>query len=221
MLAEAGWTVLVADLKAPADGAPAAAASTMDVRDADDVDSVTAELASGRHLSGLVYAAGVGHVAPFSELSPSRWRFVVDVNLTGAYHVARSATSRMVDGGSIVFISSVDSERPVPGLASYCASKAGVEALSRSIALELGSRGIRSNVVAPGVVQTPLMRDILAKPYMRDAFTAQTPLGAIATPSQIAATVRFLLSDDASHITGARIAVDGGMSLREHPSMLL
>lgn len=219
-LAESGWTVLVGDLKAPADGTPAAAAATVDVRDPEDVDAVVEELVSSRQLSGLVYAAGVGHVAPFADISPSRWGLVIDVNLTGAYHVARSATSRMMDGGSIVFISSVDSERPVPGLAAYCASKAGLEALSRSIALELGSRGIRSNVVAPGVVETPLMHDVLADPVMRDAFTAQTPLGAIAMPAQIAATVRFLLSDEASHITGARIAVDGGMSLREHPSML-
>jgi len=220
LLAGSNWEVLVADLREPAGDAPIAASATVDVRDADAVEAAVARLVEPGHLSGLVYAAGVGHVAPLADIPPSRWALVLEVNLTGAFHAARSALTRMRGGSSMVFISSVDSERPVKGLAHYCASKAGLEALSRSIALELGPRGIRSNVVAPGPVATPLMHDVLADERMNRAFLELTPLNTIAEPTQVAAIVAFLLSAHADHVTGSRITVDGGMSLREHPSML-
>jgi NAD(P)-dependent dehydrogenase (short-subunit alcohol dehydrogenase family) len=219
-LADHGWSVLVVDLRPPADDVPAAAAATVDVRDAEAVDRAIDELARCRPVHGLVYAAGVGHIAPVDELSSERWRQVLDVNLTGGFHAARAVLRHMPNGGSFVFISSIDSEAPVSGLAPYCASKAGIEAFSRSLALELGPRGVRSNVVAPGVVGTPLMAPLLADPAVHDAFVRLTPLGAIARPDQVAAAVTFLMSDAAAHVTGARIAVDGGMSLREHPSLL-
>jgi NAD(P)-dependent dehydrogenase (short-subunit alcohol dehydrogenase family) len=127
----------------------------------------------------------------------------------------------MRDGGALVFISSIDGEQPVSGLAHYCVSKAGVDALSRSIALELGPRRIRSNVVAPGPVRTPLMEGILGDARRARPFADRTPLGTIAAPAQVAAVVvDFLLSPAAEHVTGVRIPVDGGMTLREHPSML-
>ena len=94
-----------------------------------------------------------------------------------------AAAPRLRDGGAIVIISSVDSETPVSGLAHYCASKAGVEALSRSAALELGPRGIRCNVVAPGVVRTPLMAPYLDRPEVSHAFTSRTPLAGSARPT--------------------------------------
>jgi NAD(P)-dependent dehydrogenase (short-subunit alcohol dehydrogenase family) len=167
---------------------------------------------------GAAYAAALGHVAPFEEITPDRWRLVLDVNLTGGFHAARAVIRDMPDGGSLVFISSIDSEAPVSGLAHYCVSKAGVDALSRSLALELGPRRIRSNVVAPGTDAADGAGP--PDPAMEDAFVRRVPLGAIAVPVQIAATVGFLLSDAADHISGARVPVDGGMSLREHPSML-
>jgi NAD(P)-dependent dehydrogenase (short-subunit alcohol dehydrogenase family) len=219
-LVDQRWSVLVADRRSPEDDAAICASAIVDVRDALAVQRAVDELADDRPVRGLVYAAGVGHVAPVDELSPERWQLVLDVNLTGGFYAARAALRHMSAGGSFVFISSVDSEAPVSGLAHYCASKAGLEALSRSLALELGPRGIRSNVVAPGVVSTQMMAPVLADPDRRDAFVRLTPLGVIAVPAQVAAVVCFLMSDAAAHVTGTRVAVDGGMSLREHPSML-
>jgi 3-oxoacyl-[acyl-carrier protein] reductase len=108
----------------------------------------------------------------------------------------------------------------VPGLAHYCASKAGVDALMRSAALELGPRRIRCNVVAPGVVRTPLMAPFLDRPEVSESFTSRTPMGRLGAPDDVADVVTFLVSPAARWITGVRIPVDGGLSLREHPSML-
>jgi 3-oxoacyl-[acyl-carrier protein] reductase len=219
-LAAQGWSVLVGDRRQSEPNASVAGSAAVDVRDADAMERAVDELAGGQPLDGLVYAAGVGHVAPVDQLSPEHWQLVLGVNLTGAFHTARAVIRHMGSGTSMVFVSSIDSQAPVSGLAHYCASKAGVEALSRSLALELGPRGIRSNVVAPGVVRTQMMAPVLADPAVAGQFTRLTPLGVIAEPAQIADTVTYLMSDAAGHITGTRIAVDGGMSLREHPSML-
>lgn len=220
VLAASGAEALVVDLRAPAAGAPVAAAATADVRDQDAVAAAVARVAGGLALDGVVYTAGIGSVAPVGAITAKQWRLVLAVNLDGAFFSAQAALEHMPDGGAFVFISSIDSAAPVSGLAHYCASKAAVEALSRSLALELGPRGIRSNVVAPGPVRTPLMDDFFADPATAEAFTDRVPLGTIAEPRQVADTVAFLLSPAAGHVTGTRIPVDGGMSLREHPSML-
>jgi NAD(P)-dependent dehydrogenase (short-subunit alcohol dehydrogenase family) len=184
------------------------------------VEAGIAQLAAGGPFDALVNAAGLARVAPLTEITPKGWDLLIDVNLTGAFNVLRAAAPRLSDGAAIVIISSVDSMLPVSGLAHYCASKAGVDALSRSVALELGPRGIRCNVVAPGVVRTPLMAPFLDRPEISDAFTSRTPLARLGAPDDVADVVTFLVSPAARWITGARIPVDGGLSLREHPSML-
>jgi NAD(P)-dependent dehydrogenase (short-subunit alcohol dehydrogenase family) len=219
-LERAGWHVLAGDMAEIAPGGPVRESAVFDVRDRDAVEAGIAALAQRGPFDAVVNAAGLARVAPFEAITPKGWSLLIDVNLTGAFNVLQAAAPRIRDGGAVVIISSVDSQLPVSGLAHYCASKAGVDALSRSAALELGRRGIRCNVVAPGVVRTPLMAPFLDRPEVSDAFTSRTPLGRLGAPDDVADVVTFLVSDAARWITGARIPVDGGLSLREHPSML-
>jgi 3-oxoacyl-[acyl-carrier protein] reductase len=215
-LAAAGWGTVVLDLK-PADGAEAVA---LDVRDRDAVFAAVAELARTKgELGTVVYAAGTARVKPILEVEPREWDLVLGVNLSGAFNVLQAAAPRIAKGGSFTAISSIDSAAPVPGLAPYCASKAGLEALVRSAALELGPAGVRCNAVLPGLVRTPLMESQLARPGVEDAFIAQTPLRGIAAGGEVADVVAFLASPAARWITGASIPVDGGMSLTEHPKL--
>lgn len=217
-LAEAGWTTLVADLKPDAEDATAVA---LDVRDhAAVAAAVEALVAEHGPLGTVVYAAGTARVTPILEIEPGEWDLVLGVNLGGAFNVLRASVPHIEEGGSFTAISSIDSAAPVFGLAHYCASKAGLEALVRSAALELGGRGVRANAVLPGLVRTPLMEPMLARPGVSEAFVAQTPLGAIAEGAEVADVVAFLASPAARWITGASLPVDGGMALREHPQLL-
>ncbi|MBK5221024.1 MAG: SDR family oxidoreductase [Thermoleophilia bacterium] len=217
-LAAAGWNTVVADLK-PAPDDPSAVA--VDVRDHGAVaGAIAAIVAEHGELGTVVYAAGTARVTPLLEIEPAEWDLVLGVNLDGAFNVLRASAPHIREGGSFTAISSIDSAAPVPGLAHYCASKAGLEALIRSAALELGSRGVRANAVLPGLVRTPLMEPMLARPGVTEAFVAQTPLGRIADGAEVADVVTFLASPAARWITGASLPVDGGMAMREHPQLL-
>lgn len=217
-LAEAGWPVVVADLRPP-DGDGDAMA--LDVRDhAAAADTAARVAAAHGGIGALVYAAGTARVTPILEIAAREWELVLGVNLSGAFNLLQACAPHMPHGASATVISSIDSAAPVPGLAHYCAAKAGVEALVRSAALELGPSGVRCNAVLPGVVRTPLMEPMLARPGVSDAFVAQTPLGRVADPAEIADVVTFLASAAARWITGVSLPVDGGMSLREHPRLL-
>ncbi|HEX8753706.1 MAG TPA: SDR family NAD(P)-dependent oxidoreductase [Solirubrobacterales bacterium] len=217
-LLAAGWPTVVADLK-PDPGDPGALA--VDVRDAEAVAAAVATAAE-RHgaLGTVVFAAGTARVTPLLEIEPREWELVLGVNLTGAFNVLRAAGPQLGEGGSFTAISSIDSAAPVAGLGHYCASKAGLEALVRSAALELGPRGIRANAVLPGLVRTPLMEPMLARPGVAEAFVAQTPLRGIAEGAEVGDVVAFLASPAARWITGASIPVDGGMAMTEHPHLL-
>lgn len=214
----AGWPVIVVDLR-PNDADHGSI--KVDVRDYDAVGAVVDDIVA-RHgsLGTVVYAAGTARVTPILEIEPPEWDLVRSVNLDGAYNVLRQTGPHLAPGGSFTLISSVDSANPVDGLAHYSAAKAGAEALIRAAALELGERGIRCNSVRPGVVRTPLMAQQLDRPGVSEAFVAQTPLGRIADGGDIAAVVCFLASSAARWVTGVSLAVDGGMSLREHPRLL-
>ena len=224
LLAERGWTVGVADLRRP-DELPAgtAAFALADVRDAEALTAALDELeASLGPTAALVYAAGVARVTPLLEIPVKEWELVLGVNLVGAFHALQAVGRRMAERGrgALVFISSIDADHPVAGLGHYCASKAGLESLVRVAALELGERGVRVNVVAPGVVRTPLMAPVLDRPDVAAAFLERIPLGRLGATADIATCVAFLLSADAAYVTGQTLKADGGMSLREHPRML-
>ena len=215
-LAAAGWSTVVADLQ-PAPGEEAIA---LDVRDREAVFAAVGEVAAAEEgLGAVVYAAGTARVKPLLEVEEREWELVLGVNLTGAFHVLQAAAPHIPEGGSYTAISSIDSQSPVDGLAPYCASKAGIEALVRSAALELGPAGVRCNAVLPGLVRTPLMAPQLERPGVEEAFIAQTPLRGIAAGAEVADVVAFLASPAARWITGASIPVDGGMSLTEHPKL--
>jgi NAD(P)-dependent dehydrogenase (short-subunit alcohol dehydrogenase family) len=224
LLVERGWNVVVLDLHAP-DVALAGveAVIEVDVRDTDAVeDALTDAEARIGAFTGAVHAAGTARVTPLLELTRKEWDLVVGVNLTGAWNVLSAVARRFVangGGGTFVALSSVDAQRPVAGLAHYCASKAGLESLVRVAALELAGAGVRVNAVAPGVVETPLMDAVLAEPEVLAEFLEHIPLGRVAEPLEIASVVAFLLSDDARYVTGQTLIADGGMALREHAQL--
>jgi len=171
------------------------------------------EEAFGDDLWNLVANAGITRDNLISRITPEDWDRVIDVNLGGTFHVARAASRKMLrkKRGSIVTMSSVVGLHGNLGQTNYAASKGGVIALTKALAKELGSRGIRVNCVAPGYISTELT-DVL-NDDIRGLLLEQTPLGRLGEPDDIARTVRFLLSDDAAFITGAVLSVDGGLGM--------
>lgn len=216
-----GAKVVIVDRQSATPGHGFAGWQTLDVRDRgatfSTIETISAEHGPPR---GLIYAAGTARVTPLTEIDEQEWALVRGVNLDGAFYSLQAAALAMRPrGGAIVLISSMDAASPVDGLAHYCAAKAGVEALVRSAAIELGADGVRVNAIAPGVVRTPLMASQLADEEIETAFLERIPLGRIAESHDIAATAAFLLSDAGNWITGATIPVDGGMRLRAHPRL--
>lgn len=165
--------------------------------------------------TAIVHSAGIYHVAPTLELLADDWNLVISTNLTGALLVSQAAARAMTaadSSGSIVLISSIAAyrgDRDEPA-AHYAASKGGVVALCRQLAAEWGSRGIRVNAVAPGVIDTPMLRigDDVAR--MQDYLQDRVPLGRLGTADEVAGVCCFLAGPLASYISGAVIAVDGG-----------
>jgi 3-oxoacyl-[acyl-carrier protein] reductase len=186
-----------------------------DVTSGDDVDRAFAEVTDhfGAPVEILVSNAGVTRDGLLLRMSEADFTSVIDANLTASYRVAKRAAKDMLRArkGRIVFISSVVGLLGSAGQANYAASKAGLVGLARSLARELGSRGITVNVVAPGVVATD-MTAVLGEQRLEE-LTAAVPLGRLARAEEIAGTVAFLASADAAYISGAVIPVDGGLGM--------
>ena len=161
----------------------------------------------------LVCNAGITRDNLIMKLSDDDWRSVIDTNLGGAFFTCRAVARPMLKrrAGVIVTMSSVVGVHGNAGQTNYAASKAGLIGLTKSLAKELGGRGIRVNAVAPGYIATELT-DALPEPA-REAILAQTPLGRLGDPADVARVVRFLVSDAAAFVTGDVLAVDGGLGI--------
>ncbi len=164
-------------------------------------------------LDALVANAGITRDGPAVRMTGAAWSDPIDVNLTGTMHAARAALRGMLRrrSGSIVAISSVVGVQGNAGQANYAASKAGIIGLVRALAREAAPRGVRVNAVAPGYVTTRLT-DVLADAH-RESLLAATALGRLGTPEDIAGPVAFLCSPDSRFVTGAVLAVDGGLRI--------
>ena len=185
-----------------------------DVTSAESVDAAfTFAEAQFGPVEVLVSNAGITHDGLLLRMSEQQFTSVIDTNLTGAYRVTKRAAQGMLRAraGRIVLISSVVGLLGSAGQANYAASKAGLVGLARSLARELGSRGITVNVVAPGPVETDMTAALGEKRLTE--LTAAVPLQRMATPDEIAGVVSFLASPDAAYITGAVIPVDGGLGM--------
>lgn len=186
---------------------------TVDVTDEAGVATATDAAATelGR-MDFLVNNAGIRHMAPFEEHPVDVWRRTIDVNLTGSFVCSQAVVRHMLPagGGAIVNLASIAGRLALRNRAAYNASKAGIMALTRSIAVELGSRGIRCNAVAPGIIETPLSADYFRDETMRTAILGSTPQGRWGQVGEIAGPVVFLCSDAASFMQGETVFVDGG-----------
>jgi acetoacetyl-CoA reductase len=161
-------------------------------------------------VGALINNAGITRDAVCHKMDPADFRAVLDVNLSGPFHLCRALLAGMRERffGRIVNISSINGQRGQFGQANYAAAKAGLIALTKSIALENASKGITANCIAPGFIQSD-MTDAMRRDIL-DAEVARIPVGRIGTPTDIASSVLFLTSEDASFITGQVLSVNGG-----------
>ncbi len=196
-------------------GAPEGALDVRcDITDPVAVEAAFAEVeAAYGPVEVLIANAGVTKDTLVLRMSEDDWQHVIDTNLTGSFRVAKRAAKAMLRQrrGRIIFISSVVGLLGSAGQVNYAASKSGLVGMARSLARELGSRGITANVIAPGFVETD-MTDVLSD-EQRQAIRAQVPLGRYAAPEEIAAAAVWLAGCGAAYVTGAVIPVDGGLGM--------
>ncbi len=189
-------------------------AVSCDVTDPEQVDAAFATVeAEHGPVEVLVACAGINRDTLLLRMKEDAWGDVVETNLSAAYRVARRAATGMLRArrGRIVFVSSVVGLSGSAGQANYAASKAGLVGLARSVARELGSRGITANVVAPGFVETDMTAAL--GEARRTEILGQIPLGRYADPGEVAGAVTWLASASAGYVTGAVIPVDGGLGM--------
>jgi NAD(P)-dependent dehydrogenase (short-subunit alcohol dehydrogenase family) len=191
-----------------------AAPFACDVTVPESVDAlIEAVVARFGTIDGLVNLAGINIRRPALEVSEADWLRVLNINLVGAFRVARGAARVMAEhgGGRVVTISSIRGKIGFRGgYSAYNASKAGINMLTRQLAVEWAPHHITVNAVAPGFVETPLIQPLLDNPEMRRRITERVPLGRLAKPADIVGPVLFLLSDASAFVTGHVLYVDGG-----------
>jgi 3-oxoacyl-[acyl-carrier protein] reductase len=219
-LAEAGHDLVLVDLfeeplrevAASLEGKVKVLPLVGDVTDWERVQAIVAEANEAfGGIAGLVNNAGVTADNLFVRMDPETWRKPIDINLGGTFHFTRAVAPLMMRqrSGRIVNIASVIGLSGNAGQANYAASKAGVIALTKSVAKELGSRGVTCNAVAPGFIATDMTAELPEK--VRDDMLSRIPLRRLGEPKDVAGVVKFLLSPDAAYLTAQTLVVDGGM----------
>lgn len=190
------------------------AAMRVDVRDAKAAEDLITLIGSEYGgLDILINNAGVTRDGLVMGMEEEDWSTVLETNLTGAFHFIKPAVRLMLRKrrGSIINLSSIAGTRPGPGHSNYAASKGGLEAMTRALAVELAGRNIRVNCVAPGVIETDMSREIRAA--ASDLLLARIPMKRFGKTQDVAQAVLFLASDLAAYITGTTLHVDGGMGI--------
>lgn len=189
-----------------------------DVTDPQQVQkAVDAAVAEFGHIDVLINNAGMTIKKPAEEVPLDEWQRVIDVNLTGVFLMAQAVGRQMLrqGSGSIINISSIAARTAITGSLAYCASKGGVDMVTRVLAVEWAGRGVRVNGLAPAYTETPLVKAITdAKADFADRVRARTPMNRMANPEEMVGTAIFLASGASSYITGETIMVDGGWTAK-------
>ncbi|WP_214627959.1 SDR family NAD(P)-dependent oxidoreductase [Paenibacillus agaridevorans] len=188
-----------------------------DVRSKADVERMAAEaVAAFGPIDTLVNSAGVCKPAPFLDIEEADWDLHIDVNLKGTFLCAQAVAREMIKQGrgSIIHISSVNGLAAEGDQVHYNASKAGINSLTMSMALELAPHGIRVNGICPGFIHTRLTQPLIDNPQAIEPYLKTIPLGRIGNPEEIAAAALYLASDDSSYMTGHSMVVDGGQFIK-------
>jgi NAD(P)-dependent dehydrogenase (short-subunit alcohol dehydrogenase family) len=163
----------------------------------------------------LVNDAGYGEIVPLARMTESQWDNMIAVHLKGTFNCTKAIVQDMIDAhwGRIVSVSSVAGLRGAAGFVHYSAAKAGIAGFSKALALELGSSGITVNAIAPGLIETPILKGAALADATIAAMVKHTPVGRIGVPDDIAACCAYLVSEEASFVTGQILSPNGGMHL--------